>query len=159
MPAPAHTVTDAVRQYEERQGAALGVYRATVEGPDGYHMQISGTPGNVAAALRSAAEDLAPTRPGWRGGVTRGAVARAGERLASIGGSEAAGQMRDTGRVVLITPDGEFLYPDNDEDEALMVESHSAVRVKGLICRSMICCCDPGTGHKSHPRPNDRLRH
>lgn len=57
------------------------------------------------------------------------------------------------GMVVLITPGGDFLYPDNPEDEAIMVRAHDAVRVVGLICRCMRCCCRPGTGHLSHPRP------
>lgn len=32
-----------------------------------------------------------------------------------------------------------------------MIKAHGAVRVVGLVCRSLTCACPPGTGHRSHP--------
>jgi hypothetical protein len=67
----------------------------------------------------------------------------------SIHGPEAANEMTSAGRVVLIDAEGEFYYPDNPEDEALMRRAHGAVRVVGAVCRCVVCCCRPGEGHRS----------
>jgi len=55
-------------------------------------------------------------------------------------------------RIVLITPTGGFLFP-SAEHEARVAREADAVRVVGVLCRCLKCCCKPGTGHLSHPRP------
>lgn len=69
-----------------------------------------------------------------------------------IAGGLTARDMVAGGVTTLITPDGDFLYPDNADDEALMVRAHGAARVVGLLCRCMVCCCRPGTGHRTLER-------
>lgn len=76
--------------------------------------------------------------------------------LPSIHGNGAARDTLGHGFTVLICPDGEFLYPDNPADEAEMILHHDAVRVVGVLCRCLRCCCKPGEGHNSHPRPVPR---
>lgn len=137
-----------------RETAAGGSYSATLRGPEGFHLDVSGDRVAVAAALRAAVERLDPPRPA--GPITRADVTRASAMLGSIHGGGPAAQARERGQVVLIDREGEFLYPDNPEDQAEMMREHNAVPVRGLICRALVCICLPGTGHKSHPDPAPR---